>query len=122
MISLIIPLYNASAYLDKLLKSIQYQEEINFEYYEFIFVDNNSDDDSSNIIHKFIKENCNINVKYVFFDKKSSSYASRNCGVENSRGNILVFIDSDCILTTDYLKNLEYYKESRSSYIIIGKV
>ena len=50
-VSVIIPVYNASKYIEKTLKSLVSQS---FKDFEIIIVDDGSEDDSIEIINKFL--------------------------------------------------------------------
>ncbi|MFW6008977.1 MAG: glycosyltransferase [archaeon] len=117
-ISVIIPIYNSEEFLNKLLDSIKYQT-LEKEKYEVVFVDNNSDDKSKEILKKFCKKSI-INTRYLFYDKKQSSYASRNYGVKHAKGSILAFTDADCILDKNWLKNIDKFYNKNSKDIIIS--
>jgi len=95
-ISIIIPVYNAEKTIEKLIKSL-----INLNYpknlYEIIFIDNNSTDNSEKIIRKY--------PFTLLKEKKQSSYASRNTGIKYSQGDILTFVDADCKIDKNWLKN-----------------
>ena len=74
--SIIIPVYNGALTLSLLLKSIG-DIEFNKDQFEITIIDNNSNDQSSNIIKNFISGNHKLKVQYLFFDKVQSSYAAR---------------------------------------------
>ncbi len=120
MISVIVPIYNGSKFLDKFFNSLLSQK-LSFKEFEVIMVDNNSRDNTSELIKAFINRNVYINVKYIFYDEKASSYASRNIGVKNSKGDILAFTDSDCILEDDWLENIKA-KLTEKEKIISGNI
>lgn len=93
--SLIICGYNEEKNLDRCIKSC-----LNLKYpqskYEIIYVDNNSKDMSLEVAKKYpIK---------IFTEKKQGLSESRNCGIKNSLGEILVFLDADTRLDENYLK------------------
>ncbi len=96
--SLIICGYNEESNLDICISSCLAQ---NYErdQYEVIYVDNNSKDNSLNIAKQYpIK---------VLSEQKQGLSEARNCGIENSVGEILIFLDADLRLDLDYLKNHE---------------
>ena len=120
MISVIVPIYNGSRFLSKFFNSLLSQN-LDYKEFEIVMVDNNSDDNTPELIKQFINKNKNINLKYIFYNEKSSSYASRNIGVRNSKGDILAFTDSDCILENDWLKNIKI-RFIKKEKIISGKI
>lgn len=96
-ISVIVPVYNGEKIITECIQSL-----LNLDYpkekLEIIIVDNNSNDNTKNIIK-------NYPVKYLF-ERKSGSYNARNMGIKNSNGEILAFTDSDCIADKNWIKYL----------------
>ncbi len=99
-LSIIIPTYNEEKYLPKLLESIHRQ---NFNNYEVIVADAGSKDSTRDIAQKY---GCKI-------VKGGIPSVGRNKGEEAARGEFLLFLDSDVILTDGYLKSaLEEFEEN----------
>lgn len=92
-ISVVIPNYNGSSTIEKCLEAIFSSTHDNFEV---IVVDDCSIDNSVEIIKKFP-------CKLIQLDKRSGASRARNTGAQNSSGDILFFIDADCILQKDTL-------------------
>ena len=92
-ISVIVPVFNVENKIMNAFNSILNQT-IGFENLEVIFVDDNSTDDSKNIIKSL--ENKYDNVKSIFLSK-NSGYAGkpRNIGIKNATANYLMFLDPD---------------------------
>ena len=120
-ISVIIPVFNGEAYLSKLFDSIVSQSA-SMTNVEFLFIDNNSNDNSMSLIKEFMQKNKLVNAKLFLFKEKQSSYASRNFGIKQSKGDYLCFTDADCILDNNYIKNLIEKIELYPNKIISGKV
>lgn len=93
LVSIVVPVYNAEADLDRCLNSLISMEHRN--QYEVILVDDGSKDDSGKI--------CDIyKEKYDFFkvvhQKNAGVSTARNVGIEHATGKYIMFVDSD-----DYL-------------------
>lgn len=84
-ISVIIPVYNASQYLDKCLASI---ETSSYHSYEIIVVDDGSTDDSAKLAHK-------RGVKTLKLSEQSGPAAARNYASKEAKGDVIFFIDAD---------------------------
>ena len=95
-LSIIIPVYNSSAMLKKCLQSV-YQSS--YKKFEVIVVDDKSTDGSLGIAKKF-------QCKILRFKKNSGPSKARNIGSSIAKGDILVFLDSDCIVSKDWLKKI----------------
>lgn len=97
-ISIIIPVYNKEKYILRILRSIQNQS---LKDIEIIFTDDNSKDNSVNIIEKYQTEDPRI--KLIKHNKNIGTLINRNDGAINSKGKYLLFIDSDDLLLNDIL-------------------
>ncbi len=92
-LSIIIPTYNEEDYLPRLLRSIKEQ---NYEDYEVIIADNNSLDKTVDIAKEY-------NCKVV---QGGLPAVGRNNGAKVANGEILIFLDSDLMLTRNYLTDM----------------
>jgi len=95
MISIIVPSHNSEKTIQKNLESLLKQDYKG--RYEIIVVDS-SKDKTPDIVSKFP-------VKLIK-QKPKGPAAARNLGVKKAKGNIVVFIDSDCIAPKNWLRNL----------------
>ncbi len=99
MISIIIPTYNRSDLITETLDSILNQSE---KDWECILVDDGSEDETWNILENYSqKDNRFIIFKRENFDKPKGANACRNIGIEKSKGDYLVFFDSDDLMQSD---------------------
>src|SRR5678815_492050 len=100
-ISVVISTYNRASVLPAAIESILRQNapEVN---YELIVVDNNSTDDTRQVVESF----SNRNVRYVFEAKQGPSHG-RNAGIANARGRIIAFTDDDVRPAADWLSNIK---------------
>jgi glycosyltransferase involved in cell wall biosynthesis len=98
MISIIVPVYNVEKYLSECIESILLQT---FEDFELILIDDGSKDRSGDICDKYAVTDSR--VKVIHQENRGLSGA-RNVGLAASRGEYIVFIDSDDTLTSDYLE------------------
>lgn len=112
-ISIIIPVYNKEKYILRILRSIQNQS---LKDIEIIFTDDNSKDNSVNIIEKYQTEDPRI--KLIKHNKNIGTLINRNDGAINSKGKYLLFIDSDDLLLNDIL-NKTYIMISEKNLDII---
>lgn len=112
LISIIIPVYNSSKYLDETIKSIKKQTYCN---YEAIFIDDGSSDNSVEIIEKYKAKMAEI--KIIKTEHQGVSEA-RNIGIKEAKGRFLTFLDSDDLWTKDKLaKQLKFIKENDYAFV-----
>lgn len=97
-VSVIVPVYNASATLTACLEGLHAQDEVTEEV-ELIFVDNCSTDDCARILE------ADGRVK-IIHEKKPGAYSARNAGAAAATGRILAFTDPDCIPDRLWLRSL----------------
>lgn len=99
-ISVILPVYNASATLDRCISGILEQSFCDFE---LVIVDDGSTDGSAGICRSYADRDSRIRV----FSKDNGGVSSaRNFGLESARGKYVAFCDSDDIPGKDWLMSL----------------
>ncbi len=110
-ISVIIPNYNRSTTIGKCLEAVFSSQYKNFE---IIVVDDCSTDSSVEIIKRFP-------CRLIQLDKHSGAAKARNAGADNSTGEILFFIDSDCLAQKNTLSTVNSaMSEHSGDYTIVG--
>jgi glycosyltransferase involved in cell wall biosynthesis len=92
-ISIVIPNYNGASTIGKCLEAALASR---YGAFEIVVVDDCSSDDSVEIIKRFP-------CRLISLDKRSGAAAARNRGAESSKGDVLFFIDADCLIRADAL-------------------
>ena len=89
VVSVIIPSYNSSTYIRQCLQAIRSQStELPFEV---IMVDSSNDGADQIVANEFPE------VRLFHFQERLSVGTARNTGVEKAKGEILLFLDTDCV-------------------------
>lgn len=102
MISIIVPTYNRKDELEELLPSLSKQKCSSA--FEVILVDDGSTDGTRELIKCLAKE---WNGRLRFFEQnRAGPGAARNLGIKHAHGDILAFVDSDCITPHEWLNKL----------------
>jgi Glycosyltransferases, probably involved in cell wall biogenesis len=97
------------------------EQEYPKDLYEIIVVDNNSTDNTREIIEKWQNQS-KVKLKYIFEQRQGVHYA-RNTAAKNALGNILYFTDDDMIATSNLLKNLiNVFKKNENIGSATGRV
>lgn len=98
--SIVVPVYNVESYVEKCIKSLLSQ---NFNSYEILLINDGSTDSSLKICKKYVCGNGLIKL----FNKENKGLAdTRNYGLKKSRGEYVVFVDSDDYIEKDILRTL----------------
>lgn len=106
LISIIIPNYNKAKYILKTINSLKSQT---FQNWECIIIDDFSNDESMDVINKSTFDD----NRFVVFknDKNMGACYSRNQGLNKVKGNFVMFLDSDDILSYNCLsKRRDFFK------------
>ncbi|MCQ2975008.1 MAG: glycosyltransferase [Bacteroidales bacterium] len=102
MFSIVIPLYNRPDEIDELLESLTKQSNKDFEV---IIVEDGSDNPSENIIKKYSDK---LTISY-YYKQNTGPGLTRNLGAERSKGDYIIFFDSDCIIPEKYIETVSNY-------------
>ena len=115
-ISIIIPVYNAEKFLEKLFTSILNQT---YNNYEVVLVNDGSTDNSHKIIENYKSKS--EKIKCITIENSGPGIA-RKIGFENSTGELLFFIDSDDFLPKDNILEeiSEIYDKSNFDILIFN--
>jgi len=100
LISIIVPVYNRAEEIDEFLASFLLQANDDFEV---ILIDDGSSDNLKEIVDKYINK---IDLKY-YFQQNQGPGAARNLGMTKATGDYFIFIDSDCTVPDNYIRNLK---------------
>jgi len=97
-ISVIVPIYNAQNHIKKCIDSLICQWNENME---ILLINDGSEDSSENIIKEYMKKYPN---KLTYYKKENTGVAdTRNFGIDHSKGNYLLFVDSDDFVEVNYI-------------------
>jgi glycosyltransferase involved in cell wall biosynthesis len=113
-VSVIIPVYNDPSGIDATLQSMMEQDHPD---YEVIPVDNNSTDQTPEVIQEWARKYPD-HIRPAAEHELQSSYAARNAGIEAAQGKILVFIDADMTAPSHWLTDIhEAFSGSEADYL-----
>src|SRR3989338_966512 len=95
--SVIIPVYNAEGTIRKCIQSVLANDYVDLEV---IVVDDNSIDGTRDIV-EHIKDD---RIRLIVNEKKAGHAFSRNRGIKESRGSIILFLDADSYIEQNWVK------------------
>jgi len=101
VVSVVIPMYNASRYIEVTINSVLIQSYTDFEV---IVIDDGSSDSGPEIVQKLIERDPRIRIE--FNPENSGVCASRNNGYASARGRYIMFLDADDLIAPLSLEKL----------------
>lgn len=114
-ISIILPAYNAGAYISRIIDEILSQQFSNFET---IIVDDGSTDNTGDLIDGYANNNPGRII--AVHQQNRGVSAARNAGIEIAQGKYLCFVDADDEINPLFLTNLIGPAHKNSSDLVIG--
>ena len=72
---------------------------------QLIIVNNNSTDNTENVVKEFSKNNSGIEIKYLFEEKQGKSYAL-NAALKGITGDLIAFTDDDVTVNKDWIREM----------------
>ena len=118
MISIIIPAYNAQAFLEQCIASIRAQEGLDAGM-EIIIVDDGSTDATAAIADRIAAEDSRVQV--IHTPNRGPSQA-RNTALDIARGQYICFVDADDILLPEALKSMRQNIVSYRADVIVASM
>ena len=105
-VSIIIPVYNASAFVKECLDSVMAQTMT--DGVECILIDDCSIDNTLEEIQSIINVNTNgnVNISLLRQERNQGPSAARNWGVREAQGEYVFFLDADDTITPDCIELL----------------
>lgn len=114
LISILIVNFNGADVLENCLGSL---ESVTYPRLEIIVVDNGSSDDSIQVISRF------QNIRLIRSDCNRGFTGGNNLGLPACKGEFVLLLNSDTIVTPDFLQPLaSYLKKNKHVGIVQGKM
>lgn len=89
LVSVVVPIYNVEKYLDRCIQSIVEQS---YKKLQIILIDDGSTDKSGCIADAWKQKDERI---FVFHQSNAGLSAARNYGIQQAKGDFILFVDSD---------------------------
>lgn len=120
-ISIIIPVYNVEAYVERCLKSVMTQT-----YHgtiECLIVDDCGTDKSMEVVEKVLRGYQGpIDFKILRHDRNRGLSAARNTGMDATTGDYLFFLDSDDEISADCIEAMAVPLKEEQYDLVVGNV
>jgi len=107
--SIVIPLYNKQAHIERALDSVFAQT---YKHYEIIVIDDGSTDSSYDIVQQVKARRSDVELR-IYQQQNAGVAAARNAGVRRAKGHFIAFLDADdsykpCFLGEIYCLTKKY--------------
>lgn len=112
LVSVIVPVYNDVGGLTRCLTALA-KQTLPRSGFEVVIVDNGGTVDLSEALTVLPEAR-------LFRETTPGSYAARNCGIANSRGDVLAFTDGDCTPHPMWLENAVRRLDRAQRDVILG--
>lgn len=112
-VSVVVPVYNASAYLKEAIDSILYQSFTNFE---LIIIDDCSTDESQEIIKSYTDKR----IRFFINNENLGVTKTLNAGLRLARGKYIARMDADDIALPQRLERQVKFLEKNADYGLVG--
>ena len=113
LVSIVIPVYNAEEYLEETLRSISMQSYKNLE---IICVDDGSSDNSIAILQRMQ----NTDPRFIILSQEhQGAGTARNLGMDESKGDYILFFDADDILRKKAVQTLVKLAQKNDTDIVL---
>ena len=114
LVSVIMNCHNGEKYLKQSVKSVLKQ---NYNKWELIFWNNNSNDNSKKIIQNFRDKR----IRYFESKKLIPLYKARNLAIKKARGEFICFLDTDdWWIKTKLIKQLNIFKKNKKCQFLFS--
>ena len=112
LVSIIMNCHNGEKFLRQSIKSVLNQS---YKNWELIFWDNFSEDNSKKILAEFSDKR----IKYFKTTKFNRLYRSRNLAIQNAKGELISFLDTDDLWQKDKLeKQINFFSKNEDFEIV----
>ena len=111
--------YNGEKYLEACIKSVFNQS---FKDWEFLIMDNASNDRSVKIVDELIKDELRVTI-LAKQDKNIGFAGGYNVTIKKAIGEYILLLNQDIILEPDYLEKIvNFLDNNKNTGAVIGKI
>lgn len=115
LVSVVIPIYNASAYIIDTLQSVEKQT---YQEIEVILVDDCSTDETVKVVEQYLESRTRLQIELLRQSSNQGVALARNRGVALAKGKYLAFLDADDLWeTTKIEKQVMFVKEKLVAFV-----
>lgn len=116
LLSVVVPIYNVSEYLEPCIDSILAQT---YQSLEILLIDDGSTDSSPQICDEYAKQDCRI---HVIHQQNGGLVQARKTGVEQATGEVIAFVDGDDWIEEDIYYHMMKYMDADVDMVTAGLI
>lgn len=116
LVSIIIPTYNRAHLIGETLDSVLVQT---YKNWECMVVDDGSSDYTDELLEFYTKKDSRIQYHHKPKDRRKGANACRNYGFEVSKGEWIIFLDSDDLLANFTIENRVFMSQETTDDFIV---
>ncbi len=114
LVSIIVPVHNAGAYIEKTIETVKAQT---YKRWELLLVDDCSTDDSRQKIRSCMQKDSG-EIRLIEKTCNEGAARARNTGIDAARGRYIAFLDADDLWMPDKLeKELAFMKDKQAAFV-----
>ena len=115
MISIVVPVYNAAAFIRQTMEMVQAQT---YTDWELILVDDCSKDNSCEVIEAYLKDKPDERIRLIKKEKNEGAALSRNRGIQEAKGRYIAFLDADDVWLSHKLQTqIDFMKKNEAGFV-----
>ena len=114
MISVIMPTYNASALVERAIRSV-YEQAVD-ESIELLVIDDASTDDTVAIVRRLSYPG----IRIIQFEVNQGAGAARQAGIREAKGRYLAFLDADDYWRMGFLQKTSKFLDDHSEVVAVS--
>lgn len=92
LVSIIVPVYNAAAYIAETMDSVRAQT---YENWELLLVEDGSSDDTCEVISGYVQKTRDVRIRLIRQPSNMGAAKARNRGLKEARGRYIAYLDAD---------------------------
>lgn len=112
-VSVVVPVYNVSLYLDQCVQGICEQT---FTDIEIVLVDDGSSDGSSEMCDRWAARDRRVRVIH---QQNQGSSAARNVGIDVAAGDYIMFVDADDLVAPELVSTIHDWAIAHNSDLVV---